>query len=150
MFELINLVDPQKDIDGMTDYNISALMNKRKKPYFISSTGLAVMKILKETGIRLAGKKCALVNRGSRSVGIPLQCLLESMDIQVTRCDANSDIENIIRNSDIVISALGKYNLIKGEWIRPGSVVIDLGTNFVEVDNKIRIVGDIPFHEVKF
>jgi len=150
LFDLINQVKPQKDIDGMTDYNISALINKRSNPFFISSTGLAVMKILNETGIRLAGKKCALLNKGSRSVGIPLQCLLEANDVEVTRCDSNSDLESIIRESDIVIAALGKHNLIKGEWIKPGSVVIDLGTNFLEVNNKIRMVGDIPFQEVKF
>lgn len=135
---------PNKDVDGFNPQNVGNLVIG--EDCFISCTPFGVMKILEEYNIDVEGKNAVVIGR-SNIVGKPMaQCLLAS-NATITICHSKTkNIKEIIKNSDIVISAIGKSKFITGDMIKEGAVVIDVGINRLENG---KIVGDVDFESVK-
>lgn len=143
--EISNRIQPEKDIDGMSPYNIGRVLSPRKDD-FVPCTPVAVMKTLAYYNIELQGRNVAVVGH-SLVVGRPLSMLLASQNATVALCHIDTkNTEEICKNADIVVSAVGKIGLITKDHIKEGAVVIDVGTSYTS-DGKLR--GDVDFEEVK-
>lgn len=140
--KISNFISPEKDVEGMHPVNIGRIVFA--KSAILPCTAAAVMELLKETGIDLYGKEVVVVGH-SEIVGKPLALLLLEKFATVTVCHIGTSkagkLEEHVRRAEILIVAVGKAGLIKGEWIREGAVVIDVGIN--RVGDKI--VGDVEF-----
>lgn len=136
-------ISPEKDVDGFNPINVGNLTIGEDA--FISCTPYGVIKMFEEYNIELEGKNAVILGR-SNIVGKPMiQCMLNK-NATVTVCHSRTkNIEEITRNADIVISAIGKPKFVKGNMIKDGSVVIDVGINRLEDGS---IVGDVDFDEV--
>jgi len=136
------LLNPQKDVEGVSPQNLGLLL--LKKEVVVPCTALAVMEILKYTKEPLYGKEIAIVG-SSFIVGRPVALLLmkERATVHVlgSASSKNKTLEGHIRKADIVIACAGEANLIKGDWIKEGAIVIDVGIN--ELNGKT--VGDVEF-----
>ncbi|KAK2803228.1 hypothetical protein FQN50_007095 [Emmonsiellopsis sp. PD_5] len=141
-------VADEKDVDGFGAVNIGELAKRGGKPLFVPCTPQGVMVLLKESGIELAGKNAVVLGR-SDIVGSPVSYLLKNADATVTVCHSKTkDLEKIIKDADILIAAIGKAEFVKGSWLKPGVVVIDVGTNYIPDASKKsgqRLVGDVEF-----
>lgn len=142
IYTAFETIDFRKDVDGFHPVNIGRLALKRQT--FISCTPHGVMKLLEEYNINLKGSNVVILGR-SNIVGKPLaQCLLNE-DATVTICHSKTkNIEEITKNADIVISAIGKPKFVSNDMIKEGAVVIDVGINRLEAG----LVGDVDFEEV--
>ena len=138
----------EKDVDGFGVSNIGELAKKGGKPLFIPCTPKGVMVLLEEIGVDLKGKNAVVLGR-SDIVGSPVSYLLRNADATVTVCHSRTQgLEDYVKRADILIAAIGKPNFVKGDWLKPGAVVIDVGTNYVPDDSKKsgqRLVGDVDF-----
>lgn len=133
-------IDPNKDADGFHPLNQGALMQGRKAP--VPCTPKGCMRLLRETGMETSGKKAVVVGR-SNIVGKPVALLLLNENCTVTLCHSRTaDLEAEIRSADIVVAAVGVAELVRGDWIKPGAVVLDVGINR-NADGKL--VGDVEF-----
>ncbi|KAJ3514842.1 hypothetical protein NLJ89_g2136 [Agrocybe chaxingu] len=141
-------VSPTKDVDGFHAYNIGHLSSRAAEPLFAPCTPSAIMRLLQSTGISLSGTNTVVLGR-SDIVGSPVASMLRNADATVTQCHSRTrNISDIIKNADVVVSAIGKAEYVKGEWIKPGAVVVDVGINYVPDDTKKsgqRLVGDIEY-----
>lgn len=143
-FNVINAINPQKDVDGLTYYNAGLLLNKRS--LFIPCTPLGVMELLKYYNIELRGKDVVIVNR-SILVGKPIAILLLDKDATVMICHSHTkNINEKVKNADIVITAVGNRKLftLREESVKDGVVVIDIG--ITRENGKIK--GDVDFENV--
>lgn len=143
-FNVINAIEPQKDIDGLTYYNAGLLLNKQ--PSFIPCTPLGVMELLKYYNVELKGKDTIIVNR-SILVGKPLSLLLLDKDATVMICHSNTkNLPDKIRNSDIVITAVGnrKFFTLTADFVREDAVVIDIGISRTNG----KVIGDVDYENV--
>lgn len=143
-FNVINAINPQKDVDGLTYYNAGLLLNK--KSLFIPCTPLGVMELLKYYNIELRGKDVVIVNR-SILVGKPIALLLLDKDATVMICHSHTkNINEKVKNADIVITAVGNRKLftLREESVKDGVVVIDIG--ITRENGKIK--GDVDFENV--
>lgn len=133
---------PEKDVEGMHPANIGKIVFGKAK--ILPCTPAAVMELIKETGVDLYGKEVVMVGH-SEIVGKPLALLLLEKFATVTVCHIGTSqagkLEEHVRKAEILIVAVGKAGLIKGEWIKEGAIVIDVGIN--RVGDKI--VGDVEF-----
>ncbi|MBJ6764331.1 bifunctional methylenetetrahydrofolate dehydrogenase/methenyltetrahydrofolate cyclohydrolase FolD [Myxococcaceae bacterium JPH2] len=136
---ILAAVAPEKDVDGFHPLNAGNLMLGR--PGTRACTPLGVMRLLEEVGCNPAGKKAVVVGR-SNIVGKPQALLLLQRDATVTLCHSKSDLVREVPQADILVVAVGVPELIRGEWIKPGAVVIDVGMNR-RADGKL--VGDVAF-----
>lgn len=141
-------VTESKDVDGFGVNNIGELAKRGGQPLFTPCTPKGVMVLLEESGVNLKGKNAVVLGR-SDIVGSPVSYLLKRADATVTVCHRSTqNIEMHIKNADIVVAAIGKANFVRGEWLKPGAVVIDVGTNFVPDETKKsgqKLVGDVDF-----
>ena len=136
-------LDPHKDIDGIHPENAGRLANGH--PRFVPATPAGGMALLRHYGIAVAGKQAVVVGR-SVVVGRPMAWLLLQADATVTIAHSRShDLAAIVRTADIVVAAVGRAELIRGEMVKPGAVVIDFGIN-VRADGSL--VGDVAYAEV--
>lgn len=144
--EAINLISPEKDVDGLTNINLGKLISN--DPSVIRScTPLGVVTMLQSYGIDIEGKNIAIINR-SLLVGKPLYLMLTQLHGTVTMCHTRTkDIKAVTLNSDIIVSAVGVKNFITKDMVKPGAVVIDVGIVRDEKTNKI--CGDVDFENVK-
>jgi methylenetetrahydrofolate dehydrogenase (NADP+) / methenyltetrahydrofolate cyclohydrolase len=143
-FNVINAINPKKDVDGLTYYNAGLLLNKRSA--FIPCTPLGVMELLRYYNIELKGKDVVIVNR-SILVGKPIALLLLDKDATVTICHSHTkNINEKVRNADIVITAVGNRKLftLREESVKDGVIVIDIG--ITRENGKIK--GDVDFENV--
>lgn len=138
--QLLERIRPDKDVDGFHPYNIGRLA--QRMPLLRPCTPLGIIRLLKSTGVSLYGLNATVVG-ASNIVGRPmaLELLLAGCTTTVTHRFTN-DLEEHIRRSDLVVVAVGKPGLVKGEWIKPGAIVIDVGINRME-DGRLR--GDVDF-----
>ncbi|TKA30792.1 C-1-tetrahydrofolate synthase, cytoplasmic [Salinomyces thailandicus] len=147
-YEVTSAVADAKDVDGFGGPNIGELAKKGGKPLFVPCTPKGVMVLLEESGVDLKGKNAVVLGR-SDIVGAPVSYLLRNADATVTVCHSKTkDLQGVMKSADIVIAAIGKERFIKGDWIKPGAVVIDVGTNYVPDDSKKsgqRLVGDVDY-----
>jgi methylenetetrahydrofolate dehydrogenase (NADP+) / methenyltetrahydrofolate cyclohydrolase len=137
--EIISAVRPEKDVDGFHPLNAGRL--SLGKPGLRPCTPFGVMRLLEEVGCNPSGKRAVIVGR-SNIVGKPMALLLLQADATVTICHRKSDLPREVGMADIVVAAVGVPELVKGAWIKPGAVVIDVGINRRE-DGKL--VGDVEF-----
>jgi len=134
-------IAPDKDVDGFHPYNMGRLL--MGKPTLTPCTPTGVMEMFKAYDIELAGKDAVVVGR-SNIVGKPQALLLMMENATVTICHSRTkDLAEKVRQADIVVAAIGKAEFIKGDWIKPGAVVIDVGMNRTEAGLK----GDVEFAE---
>lgn len=133
-------VDPRKDVDGFHPDNMGRLL--MGQPRFIACTPFGVMKLIEEAGVALPGCEAVIVGR-SNIVGKPMAALLIAADATVTVCHSKTrDLPGVVRRADLVVAAVGRAEMIKGDWIKPGATVIDVGMNR-GADGKL--VGDVHF-----
>jgi methylenetetrahydrofolate dehydrogenase (NADP+) / methenyltetrahydrofolate cyclohydrolase len=141
--ELIPLIDPAKDVDGLTLVNAGALFQGRSEA-IAPCTPAGVMLLLREAGTEPSGARAVVIGR-SILVGKPLVALLLAADATVTHCHSRTrDLASICREADIVVAAAGSPGLVDGEMVRRGATVIDVGTNRIDG----RLVGDVDFDSV--
>jgi methylenetetrahydrofolate dehydrogenase (NADP+)/methenyltetrahydrofolate cyclohydrolase len=139
---ILETVSPAKDVDGFHPVNVGLLHMGR--PRFVPCTPKGVLEMLRFHGIALSGKRAVVVGR-SNIVGRPVAALLEHENATVTVCHSRTaDLPGEVRSADIVIAAIGKPAFIRGDWIKPGAVVIDVGINRGS-DGKL--VGDVAYAE---
>ena len=133
-------VDPRKDVDGIHPENLGRLL--MGEPRFVACTPLGVMKLVEEAGLSLAGANAVVVGR-SNMVGKPMAALLIGADATVTVCHSKTrDLPEVVGRADLVVAAVGRPEMVRGEWIKPGAVVIDVGINR-RGDGKL--LGDVEF-----
>ncbi|KIY70931.1 C-1-tetrahydrofolate synthase [Cylindrobasidium torrendii FP15055 ss-10] len=141
-------VSPHKDVDGFHAYNIGHLSSRACDPLFAACTPTAVMRLLESTGVPLAGANAVVLGR-SDIVGNPVAAMLRHKDATVTQCHSRTkNLEQIVKGADVLVAAIGKAEFVKGSWIKPGAVVIDVGINYVPDETKKsgnRLVGDVEF-----
>jgi methylenetetrahydrofolate dehydrogenase (NADP+)/methenyltetrahydrofolate cyclohydrolase len=133
-------VDPRKDVDGIHPENIGRLL--MGEPRFVACTPLGVMRLVAEAGLSLAGANAVVVGR-SNMVGKPMAALLLNADATVTVCHSKTkDLAAAVGRADLVVAAVGRAEMIRGDWIKPGAVVIDVGINRQETG---KLLGDVEF-----
>ena len=141
--EVISHISMQKDVDGFHPMNVGALVSG--KPAFAPCTPSSIMQLIRSTGIDMSGKNAVVVGR-SNVVGRPAAMLLLKESATVTICHSRTiDLKKHTLNADILVAAVGVPNLITGDMIKPGAIVIDAGIN--RVDGKT--VGDVEFETAK-
>ena len=139
---VIDLIDPAKDVDGFHPYNVGLLAAGR--PALVPCTPLGVMKLLEAVGVAPSGRRALVLGR-STIVGRPLAALLLSEDATVTVAHSRThDLAAECRRADILVAAVGRAEMVRGDWISPGATVIDVGINRL-ADG--RLVGDVAFAE---
>jgi len=138
----------EKDVDGFSARNIGELALKGGKPSAVACTPFGCMELLKRSGVDVAGKDCVVLGR-SNIVGMPMALLLTHANGSIKICHSRTkDIAGECRKADIVIAAIGKPEFVKGDWLKPGAVVIDVGINSIPDSTKKtgqRLVGDVDF-----
>ncbi|XP_020249442.1 bifunctional protein FolD 4, chloroplastic-like isoform X2 [Asparagus officinalis] len=147
---ILNSVSIEKDVDGFNPLNIGCLALQGREPLFVPCTPKGCMDLLHRHNIEIKGKRAAVIGR-SNIVGMPAALLLQRENATVTVVHSRtSNPEEIVRQADIVISACGIANLVRGSWLKPGAVVIDVGINPVEDPESprgYRLVGDVCYEE---
>ncbi len=149
---VLRLVSLDKDVDGFHPENIGRLAMKGRDPSFTPATPTGCMVLLKEVGAQIEGANAVVIGR-SNIVGLPVALMLMKANATVTVCHSRTKhISDIVRGADIVIAAIGKAEFVKGDWIKPGAVVIDVGTNRIDdptAEKGYRWVGDVEFEAAK-
>lgn len=141
---IINAIDPKKDVDAFHPVNVGKIMVGNYD--FVPCTPAGVMELIHESGIDVTGKECVIVGR-SNIVGKPMSMLLLHENGTVTICHSKTkDLAEKTRRADILVAAVGIPEFIKGNMIKEGAVVIDVGINRLE--NK-KLVGDVEFSEAE-
>ena len=137
---VLEAISPSKDVDGFHPYNVGRLAVG--KPLFQPCTPYGVMVLLREAGIDLAGKEVVVAGR-SNIVGKPVALMCLQQNATVTLCHSRTrDLAARVRQADVLIAAVGQPEMIKGEWLKEGAVVIDVGVNRVA---EKRLVGDVEY-----
>ena len=146
---IIDAVDPDKDVDGFHPINVGRLVSGRAG--LVPCTPLGCMMLLEDTLGDLARKHAVVVGR-SNIVGKPMASLLLAANCTVTIAHSRTlDLIEVCRRADILVAAVGRAEMVRGEWIKPGATVIDVGINRVPgaEPGKTRLVGDVAFAEAK-
>lgn len=147
--EILNAIDPTKDVDGFHPLNVGRLASGDRMQGFVPCTPLGCLLLLREWYADLAGLNAIVVGR-STIVGRPVAQLLLQENCTVTIAHSKTDVlADHCRRADIVIAAVGKPNFVKGSWIKPGATVIDVGINrLTRPDGTSSLVGDVAYDEV--
>jgi methylenetetrahydrofolate dehydrogenase (NADP+)/methenyltetrahydrofolate cyclohydrolase len=149
---VLQLISIEKDVDGFSPINIGRLAQKGREPLFVPCTPYGCIYLLKEAGVQISGANAVVLGR-SNIVGMPAALLLVKENATVTVCHSRTkDIADVVRRADILIAAIGKMEFVRGDWIKPGAAVIDVGMNDKPDPTKkrgYRLVGDVNFDEAK-
>jgi methylenetetrahydrofolate dehydrogenase (NADP+)/methenyltetrahydrofolate cyclohydrolase len=147
---LTGLIDPRKDVDGLTPVNAGLLAQGR--PGLRPATPLGVMELLSDTGVELEGAEVVVVGR-SNLFGKPMAALALQANATVTVCHSRTrDLPEVCARADVLIAAVGRPRMIEREFVKAGAVVIDVGQSRLtpeEAGNKSGIVGDVDFEAVR-
>lgn len=142
--KVLEAISPAKDADGFHPYNVGRLATGN--PLFQPCTPYGVMKMLEHTGVDLKGKEVVVVGR-SNIVGKPVALMCLAQHATVTLCHSRTkDLPAKVGQADVLIAAVGRPEMIKGDWIKEGAVVIDVGVNRV---GEKKLVGDVEFEAAK-
>ena len=146
--KVISAIDPDKDVDGFHVINAGRLAVGQQG--FVPCTPLGCMMLLEDELGDLTGMEAVVIGR-SNIVGRPMAQLLVDADVTVTVAHSRTrDLPAVVRRADIVVTAVGRPQMIGGSWIKPGATVIDVGINRIEGEGgKSRLVGDVDFDEAK-
>jgi methylenetetrahydrofolate dehydrogenase (NADP+) / methenyltetrahydrofolate cyclohydrolase len=145
--EIINAIDPAKDVDGFHVVNSGLLATGQKA--MVSCTPLGCLMLLKDRLGELSGLDAVIIGR-SNIVGKPMGALLLAESCTVTIAHSRTrDLADVVRRADIVVAAVGRPEMVRGDWIKPGATVIDVGINRIPAaeEGKTRVVGDVAFAE---
>jgi methylenetetrahydrofolate dehydrogenase (NADP+)/methenyltetrahydrofolate cyclohydrolase len=146
--KILSLVSLDKDVDGFHPLNVGLLAMKGREPLFTPATPTGCMVLLREAGVKLAGANAVVIGR-SNIVGMPVALMLIKENATVTVCHSRTrDLPAYLREADVVVAAAGLPEFIKGDWLKPGAVVIDVGTNQMtdpSAEKGYRYVGDVEF-----
>ena len=141
--KVTSAIDPAKDVDGFHVLNAGLLATGQKA--IVPCTPLGCIMLLRQQLGSLAGLRAVVVGR-SNIVGKPMAQLLLAEHCTVTIAHSRTrDLASVVREADIVVAAVGRPEMVRGEWIKPGATVIDVGINRIERDGKARLVGDVHF-----
>ena len=143
-------VDLNKDVDGFHPINIGRLAQKGREPAFVPATPMGIITLLKHAGANLDGANAVVLGR-SNIVGMPVALLLIGENATVTVCHSHTqDLPGVCRTADVLVVAIGRAEMVRGDWIKPGAYVIDVGINRVDDSSfkrGYRLVGDVAFDE---
>ncbi len=160
---VLQLISIEKDVDGFSPINLGRLAQKGREPLFVPCTPFGCIYLLKEAGVQIKGANAVVLGR-SNIVGMPAALLLIKEDATVTVVHSRTkDIPGVLRQADIVIAAIGRAEMVRGDWLKPGAAVIDVGINGVpklDADGKQmisqktgkplqKLVGDVNYEEAK-
>jgi methylenetetrahydrofolate dehydrogenase (NADP+) / methenyltetrahydrofolate cyclohydrolase len=149
---VLNAVSIEKDVDGFHPLNIGRLAQKGRDPLFLPCTPAGVMYLLAKEMPSMEGINAVVLGR-SNIVGMPVAMLLLRTNATVTICHSHSrDLREIVRSADVLVAAVGRPQMVRGDWVKPGAIVIDVGINRVEDPSRksgYRLDGDVAFDEVK-
>ena len=149
---VLSLIGIEKDVDGFSPLNIGRLAQKGRDPLFVPCTPYGCIYLLEQAGVKIEGANAVVLGR-SNIVGMPAALLLISRNATVTVCHSRTrDLPGTVRQADILIAAIGKTEMVRGDWIKPGAAIIDVGINSVPDATKRsghRLVGDVNFKEAK-
>jgi 5,10-methylene-tetrahydrofolate dehydrogenase/methenyl tetrahydrofolate cyclohydrolase len=145
---ILEAVPLAKDVDGFHPLNIGALAMKGRDPAFVPCTPHGVIELLDATGVKLDGANAVVLGR-SNIVGMPVALLLVKRNATVTVCHSRTkDLAAVTRGADVLVAAIGRARFVTRDMIRPGAVVIDVGTNVIDdpsAKTGKRLVGDVDF-----
>ncbi|HVN52922.1 MAG TPA: bifunctional 5,10-methylenetetrahydrofolate dehydrogenase/5,10-methenyltetrahydrofolate cyclohydrolase [Anaerolineaceae bacterium] len=149
---VLSLISVEKDVDGISPLNIGRLAQKGREPLFAPCTAEGCIYLLDWVGVSIEGANAVVLGR-SNIVGMPAALLLIRRNATVTVCHSRTrDLPGMIRQADILIAAIGRTEFVRGDWIKPGAAVIDVGINEVPDATKKsgrRLVGDVNFGEAR-
>lgn len=147
---VVEAIDVHKDVDCLHPENVGLLARKTRTPRFVPCTPAGIMHLLQESGVVLAGCNAVVLGR-SNIVGMPLALLLIKADATVTVAHSKTtDLAAVCRQANVLIAAVGQAELVRGDWLKPGATVIDVGINRIPDGTKksgTRVVGDVAFDE---
>lgn len=141
-------IAPHKDVDGFHFINVGKVAAGAMDDAFLPCTPAGCMRMIESVaGSDLSGKRAVVVGR-SNIVGKPMAALLLAANATVTICHSRTDdLPAVTREADILVAGVGRPRMIRGDWIKPGAIVIDVGINRIEEDGRNRLVGDVDFDE---
>jgi 5,10-methylene-tetrahydrofolate dehydrogenase/methenyl tetrahydrofolate cyclohydrolase len=149
---VLSTISIEKDVDGFHPINIGRLSMKGREPLFAPCTPSGIIELLDRTGVEIDGKEAVILGR-SNIVGLPVSMLLLHRNATITICHSHTqELPKVTRRADILIAAVGRAEMVKGDWVKPGAAVIDVGINRVDDPSRkrgYRLVGDVAFDEVK-
>ena len=160
---ILSLISIEKDVDGFSPINLGRLAQKGREPLFVPCTPYGCIYLLKEAGVKIAGANAVVLGR-SNIVGMPAALLLIKENATVTVVHSKTkDIPAVLRNADIIIAAIGRAEMVRGDWVKPGAAIIDVGINGIPMLNpdgtpvisektgkpRQKLVGDVNFEEAK-
>lgn len=149
---VLNSIRIEKDVDGFHPLNIGRLAQKGRDPLFVPCTPYGCIYLLEQVGVKLEGSNAVVLGR-SNIVGMPAALLLVRRNATVTICHSRTkDLAEVVRGADVLIAAIGRAQMVRGDWVKPGAAVIDVGINRIEDaahPKGSRLVGDVCFEEVK-
>lgn len=148
--KVIQSISPDKDVDGFTLHNIGLM--QLGEPCFLPATPFGILEMLKRSNVEVAGKHVVVLGR-SNIVGTPISVMLsrKGVDATVSICHSRTkNLEEITRQADILVAAIGKPEFVKADMVKEGAVVIDVGINRIEDNSEkgYHIVGDVDYKEV--
>jgi methylenetetrahydrofolate dehydrogenase (NADP+)/methenyltetrahydrofolate cyclohydrolase len=150
--KILSLISLEKDVDGFHPINIGRLSMKGRKPLFVPCTPAGCIELLVRSGVEIEGKEAVVLGR-SNIVGLPVSMLLLHRNATITICHSRTkDLPGTCRRADILIAAVGRPEMVKADWVKPGAAVIDVGINRVDDATRkrgYRLVGDVDFEDVK-
>ncbi|MGB0647598.1 MAG: bifunctional 5,10-methylenetetrahydrofolate dehydrogenase/5,10-methenyltetrahydrofolate cyclohydrolase, partial [Bradymonadia bacterium] len=140
---ILNAIDPDKDVDGLHPVNLGRLLSDQNG--LVPCTPTGCLRLIETTGVDMSGLHAVVIGR-STIVGKPVAQLLLRQNATVTICHSRTrSLEQVCRNADIVVAAVGRPNLVQGDWIKPGAIVIDVGINRLDTG---KLCGDVHFESV--
>ncbi len=148
----LNQVSLAKDVDGIHPMNLGRLGMRGREPSFTPATPTGVMVLIEETGEPIEGAQAAVIGR-SNIVGLPVALMLTNANATVTICHSRTrDLPGVVKRADIVVAAVGRAEFVKGDWLKTGAIVIDVGSNSVpdpQSEKGYRYLGDVEFEAAK-
>jgi methylenetetrahydrofolate dehydrogenase (NADP+)/methenyltetrahydrofolate cyclohydrolase len=148
---VLGAISIEKDVDGFHPVNIGRLAQKGREPLFVPCTPAGCMVLLQSVLPDLNGVNAVVLGR-SNIVGMPVALLLVRANATVTICHSRTrNLPEVCRSADVLVAAVGKPEMVRGDWVKPGAVVIDVGINRIEDPTRprgYRLVGDVAFDEV--
>lgn len=149
---ILNAVPIEKDVDGFSPINVGRLSMKNRDPLFVPCTPLGCIVLMESVGTKIEGARAVVLGR-SNIVGLPMAFLLLHRNATITICHSRTqNMPELIRQADILVAAIGKPRFVKGDWIKPGATVIDVGINEIPDATKKsghRLVGDVDYDAAK-
>jgi methylenetetrahydrofolate dehydrogenase (NADP+)/methenyltetrahydrofolate cyclohydrolase len=149
---VLSVISIEKDVDGFHPLNIGRLAQKGREPLFVPCTPFGIMYLLEKSIGKLEGVNAVVLGR-SNIVGMPVALLLVRANATVTICHSRTrNLPSVVRQADVLVAAVGRAEMVRGDWVKPGAAVIDVGVNRVDdptAKRGYKLVGDVAYDEVK-